>query len=129
MKYMVSMNFLRSGSSAENKASKKELLDLYAKWKPPAGMTIHEFLSRCDGGGGFTVIETDDAADLIGVTANSAPSPTTDLPVIEVPTHAIGSGGVVVRRHLKPRYTEGVAPGGGPLQRPDDVDLDPHLHS
>ena len=33
---------------------------------------IHEFLSRCDGGGGFTVIETDDAADLIGVTSKFA---------------------------------------------------------
>ncbi len=69
MKYVVSMTFLRGGSAAENKAAQKELLDLYAKWKPPAGMKISEFLSRCDGGGAFTVVETDDAADLIGVTS------------------------------------------------------------
>jgi len=69
MKYVVSLNFLRSGSAADNTAAQKELLDLYAKWKPPASMTIHQFLSRCDGGGGFTVVETDDAADLIGVTS------------------------------------------------------------
>ncbi len=69
MKFVVSMTFLRNGSAAENKAAQKELLDLYAKWKPPGGMTILGFLSRCDGGGAFTVIDTDDAADLIGVTS------------------------------------------------------------
>jgi hypothetical protein len=69
MKYLVSMTFLRNGSVAENKAAQKELLDLYAKWQPPAGMTIREFLSRCDGGGAFTVVETDNAADLMGVTS------------------------------------------------------------
>ena len=69
MKYLVSMTFLRNGSVAENKAAQKELLDLYAKWQPPAGMTIREFLTRCDAGGAFTVVETDNAADLIGVTS------------------------------------------------------------
>jgi len=72
MKYLVSMTFLRNGSVAENKAAQKELLDLYAKWQPPAGMTIHEFLSRCDSGGAFTVVETDNAADLMGVTSKFA---------------------------------------------------------
>ena len=69
MKYVISMTFLKNGSAAENKAAQKELLDLYAKWQPPAGMTIREFLSRCDAGGAFTVVETDNAADLIGVTS------------------------------------------------------------
>ncbi len=69
MKYVVSMTFLRSGSAAENIAAQKQLLDLYSKWQPPAGMTIHQFVTRCDGGGAFTVIDTDDAADLIGVTS------------------------------------------------------------
>ena len=43
MKYVVSMNFLRRGSAAENKADQKELLELYAKWKPPAGMKSMSF--------------------------------------------------------------------------------------
>jgi Protein of unknown function (DUF3303) len=85
MKYVVAMNFLRSGSAKENKADQKELLELYAKWKPPAGMKIHEFLSRCDGGGGFTVIETDDAAELIGVTSKFAAFAEYQIyPVVEV---------------------------------------------
>ena len=52
MKYVVSMNFLKRGSAAENKAAQKELLDLYAKWEPPAGMTIHQFLAGATAGEG-----------------------------------------------------------------------------
>ena len=65
MKFVVSMNFLRNGSAAENKAAQKELLDLYSKWKPPDGTTFHQFLGRIDGGGTFAVVETDNPADLM----------------------------------------------------------------
>jgi Protein of unknown function (DUF3303) len=65
MKYVVSMTFLRNGSATENKAAQRELLDLYAKWKPPTSTTIHEFLGRCDGRGAISIVETDDPADLL----------------------------------------------------------------
>lgn len=69
MKFVVSMNFLRNGSAAENKATQKELLDLYSKWKPPAGTTFHQFLGRIDGGGTFAVVETDNPADMMDTTS------------------------------------------------------------
>ena len=69
MKFVISISFLRNGSAAENEAAARRLLDVYSKWKPPASMTIHQFLSRCDGGGGFTVVETDNSADLIEATS------------------------------------------------------------
>jgi hypothetical protein len=69
MKFVVSMNFLRNGSAAENKAAQKELLDLYSKWKPPDGTTFHQFLGRIDGGGTFAVVETDNPADLMDTTS------------------------------------------------------------
>jgi len=69
MKYVISMRFLRNGSAAENKAAQKELLDLYSKWKPPAGTTFHQFLGRIDGGGTFAVVETDNPAELMDTTS------------------------------------------------------------
>jgi hypothetical protein len=69
MKYVISMTFLRNGSAAENKAAQKELLDLYSKWKPPAGTTFHQFLGRIDSGGTFAVVETDNPAELMDTTS------------------------------------------------------------
>ena len=69
MKYVISMTFLRNGSAAENIAGQKALLDLYAKWKPPAGTTFHQFLGRIDGGGTFAVVETDNPAELMDTTS------------------------------------------------------------
>jgi hypothetical protein len=69
MKFVISMSFLRNGSAAENEAAQRRLLDIYSQWKPPAGMTFQQFLSRCDGAGGFAVVEADNAADLINATS------------------------------------------------------------
>jgi Protein of unknown function (DUF3303) len=69
MKFVVSMTFVRNGSATENKAAQRELVDLYSKWKPPAGTTFHQFVGRCDGAVGFAVIETDSPAELIDTTS------------------------------------------------------------
>jgi len=85
MKFVVSMTFLRNGSAAENKAAQRELLDLYSKWQPPAGLTIHQFVSRVDGGGAFTVVETDNPGDLIDTASKFAAFATYQVyPVVEV---------------------------------------------
>ncbi len=85
MKYVVSMTFLRRGSAAENKAGQRELLDAYSKWQPPAGMTIHQFVSRVDGGGAFSVVETDNPGDLIDTASKVAPFAEYQVyPVVEV---------------------------------------------
>jgi hypothetical protein len=72
MKFVISMRFLRNGSAAENEAAQRRLLDVYSNWKPPAGMTFQQFLTRCDGVGGFAVVETDNPADLIEATSKFA---------------------------------------------------------
>ncbi len=40
------------------------ILEVLAKWSPPESWTIHQWVTRIDGNGGFAVIETDDAASI-----------------------------------------------------------------
>lgn len=37
-------------------------LQVFSKWAPSEGVNYKEFLGRVDGGGGYAVVETDDAA-------------------------------------------------------------------
>ena len=37
---------------------------VFSKWSPSASTTFHQFVARCDGKGGFAVLETEDAAAL-----------------------------------------------------------------
>jgi hypothetical protein len=64
MKFLVTFTARSGGSAAENEADAKRGLQAYSKWSPPAGATIHAFLSRLDGRGGYTIVETDDPAAL-----------------------------------------------------------------
>jgi Protein of unknown function (DUF3303) len=85
MKYVVSMTYLRNGSAAENKAAQRELLNLYANWKPAAGTTITEFLGRCDGRGAVSIVETDNPAELIDSAAKFGAFIQYEiLPVVEI---------------------------------------------
>jgi hypothetical protein len=58
MKYVIEWHPRGGGSSAENLATTKRSLEVLAKWTP--GGTVHQFVSRVDGGGGFSIMETDD---------------------------------------------------------------------
>ena len=60
MKYVIQWHPRGGGSSAENLATTKRSLDVLAKWTP--GGTMHQFVSRVDGAGGFAVVEADDPA-------------------------------------------------------------------
>jgi hypothetical protein len=64
MKYVVAWTLRLNGSAAENEAAVRRGLELYAKWTPPASTTFHQFVGRLDGTGGFSVVETDNPADL-----------------------------------------------------------------
>jgi hypothetical protein len=37
---------------------------VFSKWAPSSSSTFHQFVARCDGLGGYAVLETDDAAAL-----------------------------------------------------------------
>lgn len=65
MKYVMSWTTRLNGSERENEEAVKRGVALFSKWEQPAGTTFHHFLGRVDGGGGFAVVETDDAAALL----------------------------------------------------------------
>ena len=65
MKYVVSWTLRLNGSAKENDDAIRRGMELYAKWTPPASMTIHQFVFRVDGSGGLLVVETDNPADLL----------------------------------------------------------------
>ena len=46
---------------------------MFSKWSPPEGLTFHQFLARLDTGGGYAVVETDDAKLLADGPAKFAP--------------------------------------------------------
>jgi|ERR1700682_4324414 hypothetical protein len=65
MKYVVSWTVRLNGSASENEAAVKRGLEVFSKWTPKASTTIHQFVSRLDGNGGFFVVETDNPMDLL----------------------------------------------------------------
>jgi hypothetical protein len=85
MKYVVSWTTRLTGSAAENEAATRRGLALFSKWQPPASTTFHQFVGRLDGRGGFSVVETDNPADLLD--ASSKFGPTVDyeiFPVVDI---------------------------------------------
>ena len=62
MKYVVAWKPRFGGSVAENEAAVARLLEVFSKWTPASDVTIHQFVLRVDGEGGFAVTESDDPA-------------------------------------------------------------------
>ena len=73
VKYLVSWRVRPGASAADNEAAVKRSLDVFGKWSPPADITIHQFVLRLDGTGGYTVVETDNAASVAEGPAKFAP--------------------------------------------------------
>ena len=61
------------GSGKDNEEAQRRVLELVSKWKPSGSTTIHQWVTRIDGGGGFAVGETDNPDDLIEVTSIFGP--------------------------------------------------------
>jgi Protein of unknown function (DUF3303) len=66
MKYVVAWKPRTGGSAAENEASGARALQIVSKWTPSPDTTIHQFVFRVDGEGGFAVVESDNPADIAG---------------------------------------------------------------
>ena len=62
MKYVIAWKPRLGGSAAENEASAARVLEVFSKWTPASDVTIHHFVVRIDGEGGFAVTEGDDPA-------------------------------------------------------------------
>jgi hypothetical protein len=71
MKYLIEWKNRGGGSAQEILASGKRSLEVFGKWTPST--TVHQFLSRVDGSGGFAVVECDDPADVARDCAIFAP--------------------------------------------------------
>jgi hypothetical protein len=85
MKFVVSITFRLNGGAAENEVAARRILDVYSKWTPPASMTFHQFVARVDGGGGFSLVETDNPADLMEITSKFAPFADYEIyPVVDI---------------------------------------------
>ncbi len=84
MKYVITWKPRGGGSAADNEASAARLLDLGGEWAPSPGTTIHQFVVRIDGEGGFAVVESDNAADVAKTLFKLSPfSEYTAYPVID----------------------------------------------
>ena len=73
MKYVVITTPRAGGSGKDNEETQRRVLELLSKWQPKATTTIHQFVTRIDGGGGFIVGETDNPDDMIEATAIFSP--------------------------------------------------------
>ena len=73
MKFVVVLTARPGGSAKETEEAVPRVLELFSKWTPAAGMTIHQQFSRVDGGGSFAVVETDDAMAMIESTSTFGP--------------------------------------------------------
>jgi hypothetical protein len=64
MKFVLTYTNRSGGSAADNVAGAEAAQKLLSNWQPSKAATIHQWVQRCDGNGGFSVIETDNAGDL-----------------------------------------------------------------
>jgi hypothetical protein len=62
MKYVIGWKRKRHGTTAECEEGQRRVLALLRSWKRPEGVTIHQWVVRAGGTGGYAVIETDDLA-------------------------------------------------------------------
>lgn len=73
MKFVLAYTVRSSGSVADNVAAGEAAQKLLSNWTPDPAATIHQWVQRCDGRGGFAVLDTDNAAALYKDLATWAP--------------------------------------------------------
>lgn len=73
MKFVITWTTRSGGSGAELEAANARVLALFGSWTPHSGETIHQFVARADGNGGFAVVETDSVAGLALDSAKFSP--------------------------------------------------------
>jgi hypothetical protein len=65
MKFVLAFTNRTGGSGEDAEEAQERAMQLLAKFQPSQSATIHQWVTRCDGGGGFSVVETDNAEDLL----------------------------------------------------------------
>jgi hypothetical protein len=64
MKIVLTYTARSGGNVADNVAAGMAAEKLLSNWTPSPQATVHEWVQRCDGNGGFAVLENDNAAEL-----------------------------------------------------------------
>ena len=91
MKYVLQWTTRPGGSAEENVTSLQRSLEVLSKWTPST--TIHQFVAKVDGSGGFAVGETDDMAVLARDCAIFTPYVDIDVhPVLDMEQGAAALG-------------------------------------
>lgn len=85
MKFVLSYRLRPGGSVEERVRGGESAQKLLANWAPSDKATIHQWVQRCDGNGGFAVVENDDQGELFRDLAVWAPWLDFDVvPVIDI---------------------------------------------
>lgn len=61
-KYVFAWTARDTGAGVE---SMRQLTNVFTKWQPSSNSTFHQFVTRCDGQGGFAVVEGEEPADML----------------------------------------------------------------
>jgi hypothetical protein len=64
MKFVLSYRVAGGGSVEERVAGGEAAQKLLADWAPSDAATIHQWVQRCDGTGGYAVLDTDNQSEL-----------------------------------------------------------------
>lgn len=65
MKYVLTFTPREAGSVAEREHAARRSQQLLEAWQPSETATIHQWVNRVDGNGGFAVVEGDDPGELL----------------------------------------------------------------
>ena len=65
MKFVIAYTSRLEGTAAENVASAESAQKLLAGWTPNPNANIQQWVQRCDGNGGFAVLESDNATEIL----------------------------------------------------------------
>jgi len=83
MKFVITYTTRSGGTAADNIASAESAQKLLAGWAPSG--TMQQWVQRCDGQGGFAVVENESAADLLRDLATWSPWLEFELyPVVDI---------------------------------------------
>jgi|SRR3974390_82287 hypothetical protein len=86
MKYMIEWTIRQAGlSNDQNFASSQALLNAFGKWKPEDGLTVHAFVSKLSGNGGYVLVEANDPKVIVSfVSKYTFWNDATVVPVLDV---------------------------------------------
>jgi len=66
MKFVIAFTTQQGGSEADRHEAAKKAQQLLATWQPSDAASIVQWVSRVDGNGGFSIVETDSAENSLG---------------------------------------------------------------